>query len=103
MTDSDNELIQTIENSDSAGTISDLNRQSSISDDSASHKEEEPLTNTEQKTTVFLGPFSPVGFLVPGKIFCYEEFQLTFEFKIDKLSLKVKIRILIKNKYPLAD
>ena len=103
MTDPDNESFQIIENYDSVETIPDLNRQPSISDESASHGEEKPLQNTEQNTTVFLGPFSPIGFLVPGKIFCYEEFELNFEFKIDKLTLKVTIRILIENKYVLAE
>ena len=96
MTDSNNESFQTIENYDSAVS---LNSQPSAPDELASHKEEIFLQKTHQNATLFNGPFSPIGFLVPGKILCHEEFELNFEFRIDKLSLKVTIRVLIEMKY----
>ena len=44
--------------------------------------------NDKQKTTIFRGPYNSVGSEIVGQICCYQQFEFSFEFKIDKLVLK---------------
>ena len=49
---------------------------------------ETSVMNDNQRTIMFRGPYNPVGAEVVGQIYCYQQFELSFEFKIDKHDLK---------------
>ena len=60
-----------------------------MTDDSNESSTEED--NIETAGEIFPGPFNPVGHEIVGEVNCYDQFELTFELKIDKLVLKAAV------------
>lgn len=56
-------------------------------------QEESSLQHVASNTQIFPGPFNPNGFEIVGEITSYQQFELNFEMKIDKLVLKGGTRI----------